>query len=384
MQQQHNKRSRGWLLVTLLVTLLVIFCPAGAPGHGMPQGQPGGAGCEVRGVWLNPPAFDTPAVRAETLSKITSGNINTAFLLAPPVGAFRGWSDPEDFEVMLSALDAVGVSTHIWVAVMYRVSGAEADFRDPAEQDAQVAWADALLRAYPLADGYHLDYIRYTGVTPINEEGKMDGVSQTVDRIGEHIQGHFPKRHLTAAVFRASAWAADFDTEDIPQWFRSWYAAHPGNPYDHPDPWFTSTVPFHFKKQQDPVGWMAASPITGVMPMEYCTSDSWWQAEVDHWGLFMADQGLAMARIFMGVGWLDTEWSDYDAPAVVRKINYGRAHGVGGFVIFELGNPAADDGPLINALAVDGPDNDYNAPYGEWTPSCLSIRDLYLPWVAGP
>jgi hypothetical protein len=342
---------------------------AGAPGRA--------TGCEVRGTWLNPPAFDSPTARAATFASIQTAKINTVFMLAPPVAGFRGWSDPADFGAMLTLLDEAGVSVHIWSAVMYRVLGQEADFRDLTEQAAQVAWADALLRAYPQADGYHLDYIRYSGILPVNDGGRLEGVSQTVAAIAAHLAAHFPSKHLTAAVFRVSAYAADFDTEDIPQWFLDWYSAHPGNPYDHPPYWETTTVPFNFKKQQDPVSWMRETSIRGVMPMEYDTLDSWWQAEVDHWGLFMGDQGLDMERIWMGVGW----YEDYDAPGVVRKIKYGRAQGMGGVVIFELGNPDADDSVLVNALAVDGPDNEWDAPYAAWAPSCLRAASVYLPLV---
>lgn len=383
-----ERRKKGRLLLRfllaalLLIILLPLIAVSGHPKSTLPLAAMAGGNCEVRGVWLNPPAFNTPTTRAETLAKINAGHINTVFMLAPPIAEFKGWSDPDAFSAMIADLKDVGVSVHIWVANLYRVVGTSADFRDPAEQAAQVAWADALLSAYPQVDGYHLDYIRSENLMPVNESGWLDGVSATVSAIADHMAQNYPKYHLTAAVWRVSPESADFTTEDIPQWFLDWYNANPGNPYDHPDYLGTTSVPVNMKVQQDPVSWMRDTAITGVIPMEYCTNDNWWQAEVDHWRLFMDDQGQDMNQIFMGVGWLDTQWSDYDPPAVVRKIKYGRTQGVGGFVIFELGYSEADDWPLMNALTIDSTENEYDAPYETWVSSCLiKVHPTFLPLV---
>jgi hypothetical protein len=344
------------------------------------------APCEVRGTWLNPYAFDTPTRLEETLNKIQAANLNTIFVLAPPIGEFNGWSDPDAFAELVAQAHAAGISVHIWVAAMYRVAGVRADFRLPEEQAAQADWAEALMTAYPQADGYHLDYIRFSDWEDVNVEGKLDGVSATVDAVAEVLKTLPSQKQLTSTSFGLAPQYADFFEEDIPLWFRTWFNANPTNDYVDPYGGGYDTVPSFFKYQQDPVGWTIDSGLSAMIPMEYTLSDYYWNQSAKNLASFVANAGIPVSHALMGIGWLEEEGHDnwgYDAPGVVRKIKVGRTQSLGGFVIFEIGSRDVDDWPLINTLTIDSADNDFDAPYEDWKPSCL-LPELYLPVIINP
>ncbi len=343
--------------------------------------------CEVRGTWLNPYAFGTPTRLEATLDKIQAANLNTIFVLAPPIGDFNGWSDPDAFEALVTQADALGISVHIWVAAMYRVAGVRADFRLPEEQAGQADWAEALMTAYPRADGYHLDYIRFSDWEDVNVDGKLDGVSATVDAVAEVLKTLPSQKQLTSTSFGLAAQYADFEEEDIPLWFRTWFNANPANDYVDPYGGGYDTVPCFFKYQQDPIGWAVDSGLSAMIPMEYTLIDADWNQSARNFASFAAHAGIPSSHALMGIGWLEEEGHDnwgYDAPGVVRKIKYGRTQGLGGFVIFEIGSRDVDDWPLINALTIDSADNEFDAPYENAVPSCLSITDSFLPLLLNP
>ncbi len=339
--------------------------------------------CEVRGTWLNPYAFSSPTQLELTMSKLIAGHFNTVFVLAPPIGEFNGWSDPDAFAELVAQAHAAGISVHIWVAAMYRVAGVKADFRLPEEQAAQADWAEALMTAYPQVDGYHLDYIRYSQWEDVNSEGKLDGVSATVDAVAGYLASWPSKKHLTATSFSLEPNYAIFSREDIPRWFRTWFSANLDNDYIDPYGGGFDTVPCFFKYQQNPIGWIIDSGLSSMIPMEYTMDDNRWNQSARNLASFINSSGIPTSHGLMGIGWLEEEGHDdwgYDAPGVVRKIKYGRTQGLGGFVIFQIGSWDVDDWPLINALTVDSVDNEFDAPYEDWRPSCL-LPKIYLPVI---
>ncbi len=346
--------------------------------------------CEVRGTWLDPRAYQDPYTRATTLRLITQTHLNTLFILAPPVNGNNGWTDPAVFSETVAAAKAAGLSVHAWIQNMRRISDeTTVDFRDPDERAAQVAWVLALLEAYPLLDGVHLDYIRYDAWDQVNKDGKMDAVSLTVADIYRALKARYPGKFLTATSFVLKPGYVNFETEDVPRWYRTWFDAHPDNFYTDPYGEGFPTIPIHMKFQQNPVGWIVSDTVDGVMPMQYTLSDTVWNREVDLWGSFLDFVGRDITPIYAGIGWVEAEgfpdWG-YDAAGVVRKIKYGRAQGMRGFVIFEIGSPTHEDLTLLNALSVDGPLNEDDAPFAEAVPSCLMAtstppRRIYLPLI---
>ena len=135
------------------------------------------------------------------------------------------------------------------------------------------------------------------------------------------------------------------------------------------------------KYQQDPVGWLDASIVDGIMPMQYTMDDAAWNEEVDTLKAFLGYLGHDVSRVYMGLGWLGTEdnhpdWG-FDAEGIVRKIKYGRSQGLKGFVIFQIGgynSPGHGEGDwtLVEALAIDSAANNFDAPFKDWIPSCLA------------
>jgi len=272
------------------------------------------------------------------------------------------------------------------------------DFRDPAERKHQVAWALALLNAFADLDGVHFDYIRYRDWEAVDAD-KMNGITTTIAQARKAIQEKYPGKFLTATSFVAGsanyhgAWQGDRAnwTSDVPQWYREWFAAHPDNWYAQQHlhdrklkkEWLLG--PVHFNYQQDSPAWVREGLVDGLMPMQYTTDDGRWSTEAYIWKSFV---GADVRRVYLGLGWLTEEghpdWG-YDAEALVRKIKYGRAAGMRGFVIFQLGPAAEKDWELVNALAVDSPANDNEAPFKAPARSPLAVaRVAHLPIQAGP
>lgn len=327
--------------------------------------------CETRAVWVNAQAFTTTE-----LNKAQSARLNTLFVIAPPIGGNYGEGNAAAFISFIKQAKARGFSVHAWMLNGLRVGGSfgGVDFTSPTEQGKQAAWAISLLDAYgEYLDGIHLDYIRYDVWEDVNINNRMNGVSVTVQKIHTAIKSKYPGKMLTAAVFPLEPAYADFDQEGLSQWYRNWFAAHPGNWYDVAYPDF-DTVPSEMKYQQNPVAWARSGNIEGFIPMAYGMKDAVWKKQASALKSFLTYNGNWLHTGLMGLGWLtesgQPDWG-HDAPGIVRKIKYGRSIGITGFSIFEFGQPGVDDRPLISALSVDGPDNGNAAPFKLKAPSCL-------------
>jgi hypothetical protein len=325
--------------------------------------------CEVRGVWLKPPAISSPLQREETFKKIRKARLNTLFVITPPMKGNKSWSTQEEFESTLNHAKALGLSVHVWITNNDRVPGG-VDFTSPYEQKKQSQWGVALLEAYPSLDGVHLDYIRDMEW----ESGSMartEGVSSTVRLSYEAIKSSYPSKFLTAAVFPSQPNYGGDRNEYLPPWFRSWVSAHPESPYSPQGSRGDRYVPLGLKYQQDAMGWLRGEFIDAIIPMEYTTDDRLWQQDLENW---IALHDGDPAGIFIGLGWLEEkehpDWG-YDASGMVRKIRIGRGKGVRGFVIFVFTPSGERDWRLVDALAVDSEVNDYDAPFKKPAPSCL-------------
>jgi hypothetical protein len=323
---------------------------------------------ETRGVWLNPYSFRDANARTDIMRKIRQAHLNTIFVVAPSIGPNYGWSEANSFLAFIKIAHEAGLKVHAWVGNKNRLHDGQVDFRDPAEQQAQAQWALDIVQTYgQWLDGFHLDFIRYSTWLPVNSGGWMDGVTATVAKIRASVRSYNPRIQVTAAVFPTGAAAANFQQEDIPQWFRSWFDSHPGNYYATATPQGQS-VPEHMKFQQDPVGWVVKDLLDAFMPMQYTMSDARWNNEVGLWNSFFASTHVSPAKLWMGLGWLTEtgrgDWG-YDAAGIVRKIKEGRRQGIGGFVIFEMGrwDSGNRDEELIAALTKDSPVNGYAAPF---------------------
>jgi len=326
--------------------------------------------CEIRGTWLNPKSFDSQLRRTATLTKLTTANFNTIFVAAPPIGDNYGWSDASHFLAFIQQADLLGFSVHVWVSNNNRIE--DVDFTSPAEQAAQAQWVLDLMAQYgTYLDGVHFDYIRYSDWEDVNIDGKMDGVTQTIANAYTQLKLNYPDKYLTCTSFDIEPnWEESYVDpplwgEDVPTWFKNWYAANPGSIFHGGVVQGLNYVgvPHHMKYQQNPVEWISGNICDGVMPMQYTMDQSPWEEEAGFWKDFLQFVNSDFQKTFMGIGWLSEDghpdWG-YDAAGVVNKINYGRSIGLKGFVVFQIG--AIDDGngnhiddmPLINALA-NGP-----------------------------
>lgn len=314
---------------------------------------------ETRAVWLNQYAFNSDENRGLTMEKILGARLNTVFLIAPSCNGNHGWSSNESFNAMLQLLTSHEISVHAWLTNMYRISGQKADFISESEQLAQSQWAADILSNYPLLNGVHFDYIRYSYGEPVNST-KMMGILHTLLLTHSSIHTQFPEKYFTAASWPLSGELLSEDDE-IPEWFDLWFSNSSHNPINR---WNTpvynnSGFPLTFSVQQDPIEWIKSAALDAVFSMEYSASNSWWQGEVDLWNSFFEGNPDG---INMGLGWYSGVWNDDDntgdditpnsvAGAMATKIFYGRNHNIHGFALFEFGEPETDDSLIIDQLA---------------------------------
>jgi uncharacterized lipoprotein YddW (UPF0748 family) len=352
---------------------------------------------ELRGGWLSSDTFDTAAERTSIVAKFRRAHLNTMFVTCPPVGGNYGESAPADFAALIDEAKAAGLAVHAWFQSFKRLGEASpADFASAAEQEAQKRWVLDLLSAYPKLDGIHLDYIRYSTWEDCIA-AKMDGLVRTISGIRQALRAQHPGLPLTAAVFRAAAvsyrgWKPTWQG-DVPAWYRDWYAADPDNYYvrqaalpGNNANWLLG--PSFFSYQQDPPAWLQAGLLDAVLSMQYTAVLETWQNEVLLWKSFLGRLGVPADKACMGLGWMgpSTWWEDsaFDAKAMVAFIKYGRSQGLKGFCLFRLGQPGVDDGPLLDALSVDGPDNGNAAPFKADVASPLSAASAAPPAPSPP
>jgi hypothetical protein len=74
---------KGQNIIQIGLLAILLFQSLGIPGPAM--AQTAAATCETRGVWLNPYAFENDAVRSTTLQNVRRANLNTLFVLVPPI-----------------------------------------------------------------------------------------------------------------------------------------------------------------------------------------------------------------------------------------------------------------------------------------------------------
>jgi len=368
MKKKNRKKISYLLLILAFNFLFAENCFAAKTAS---NGLIDGTDCEVRGVWVD--ELDSSEKSTTILSNILSANLNTVFAVSPPIGKNNGWSNRKQFKNFVKLAHQNGLSVHIWVPNLYRQkNGNQSDFRGKKERNAQKKWVLKLLKKYKRhVDGIHFDYIRYANWENVNDGQKMDAVNRVVREMASAVRKKYRRMFVTATTVSATPTWVDFSAEDIPDWFRDWYAAHPGNVYEAS--YSFPTVPNHMKYQQDSVSWIRESNLDAVMPMQYTTSDTNWNQETDSWRSFLSYVGKESNRILMGIGWLEEEghpeWG-YDPAGVARKIAYGRSLGYKGFVIYEL-NGGARDSELIDILTNDSAENNFDAPFENSKASCF-------------
>jgi uncharacterized lipoprotein YddW (UPF0748 family) len=370
-----------FLLYMFIIPALItscVSCHTTPGGQTEPEPQPDNAVCETRATWLFASSIDSADKRKDVLRKLADANLNTIFTALPPVGQNFGYGDPDDFLGFLKAAKDKGFSLHGWITNAWRRGrNTESDFRDAAEQDAQVQWVADIMNLYgEYLDGIHLDYIRHLNAEAVNLGGKMDGVTAAIGKIFNFLETYYPDRRLTTTTKRLDPRKEENYknppdwVEDVPQWFRDWYEANPGSIYHGPD---DVLVPLHMKYQQNPIEWIRQGFAEIVIPMQYTIDDERWKREVTYFTSFNEFVGNDPKTIYMGISWQDTK--GFDAAGVVRKIKYGRSRGMKGFVIFILCARGIDDTDLIAALSTDSAVNNFDAPFENPAPSCLTPRN---------
>ncbi len=369
MGEKTGKRTHSIFSILICVSILLISLSLKgnisnkSPSNPIKINSRWSSNGEVRAVWLNDYAFNSQSTRADTLKKIGDANLNTIFLIAPPIGENNGWSDVIDFEHMLASLKDKEYAVYVWICNLYRVKGTKADYTNSSERNAQKNWALALLNEYEQLDGIHLDYIRYENLSIVNFT-QMNGVQETISLIKGALDAEFPNKTLSTASLPLSGEIRD--PEDyIPPWYDIWFNNIQNNAVNRWDSsgYNNSGIPTPFRVQQDPRTWIVTDAIDFTISMEYSYSTSWWKGEVDIWNSWMS---INISRVFMGLGYYSRKWEDPSitptmvAEEIVEKVHYGRAHNITGFSIFEFGEPGNDDYILINALT-----SGHNAPFKE-------------------
>lgn len=396
------------ILIHLCLLIIILFHTLGTLNPIAAQSE---ASCETRAVWLNTYAFKTEAARLNTLQTAQRANLNTLFVLVPPVYDSRGvyhngWANRDAFTKLLQAAKQRGFRVHGWVANYYRKPSG-VDYRYNNEWNHQANWALALLAKYPQLDGIHFDYIRYVPPTPGGDEqnkSKMEAVNKTVRVTFNTIKAKYPNKSLTAAVFNLDPhWTRS--NAYVPAWFSKWKKTHPNNRiYRDPKNPRENYGPRMFRVAQDPVRWLNNDYIDGVAPMIYTMNMTIWRKRINLWKSFVGKDDFS--KVWFGIAWYyqgsyTINWPDGSkyatanpllphnpgaaADAVVKQINYARKQGMKGFVIFEIGGPAlgvAKDRVLAEKLR--------NGPFSQKVPSCLGrsatayeqpAESVYLPII---
>jgi hypothetical protein len=263
------------------------------------------------------------------------------------------------------------------------------DYRYNHEWEQQANWAMALLDRYPELDGIHFDYIRYEGSGYIEHQTseKMASVSWTVRTVFYKIKSKYPNKFLTAAVFNVDPQEME-PSAFMPAWFKAWKATHPADEIYY-DPTYPRAIygPRSFRVAQDPVMWLNGKYLDAAMPMIYTASLEVWQKRLPLWRSFVGEDDFP--KVWFGLAWFfqgsyPVTWPDGTqfvtgnsflpeepvaaAEALLQQIEYGRAQGMKGFSIFELGNPevgAANDRVLVDKLR--------EGPFAQPAPSCLQV-----------
>jgi uncharacterized lipoprotein YddW (UPF0748 family) len=330
---------------------------------------------EFRATWVHASSIaSTKALRKEFINDILNAGLNTIFVMTPKHKGNFGYGSYRSFYLFAREAKANGLSVHIWIPNGQRLGRTiEIDFTKISEQDAQVDWIRGLLKsgAGQFLAGVHLDYIRFAHSEDVNIAGKMDAVNNTVRKISEMIDSEFPDIILTAAVFKELPNREERTNggdpvwkEDVPQWYRDWFVAN-GNNSIYKDSRYVY-VPMCFKYQQDPITWIKNNWVDAIIPMQYSTLDSKWEQTADYYASF-ANFVNAQEKLYMGLGWTRKTSANstkgYDPAGVVRKIKSGRSKGINGYAIFLLGKDYANDDDIIEALTIDSPVNNDDAPF---------------------
>lgn len=357
------------LFFLIYIVVSLFFCNPGNETETEPKPEPLPIQCETRGTWLWASSIDSSEKRTFVLEKIIEANLNTVFVSIPPIEGNHGYGKTDDFLDFITDAKALGLSVHAWMLNGRRKGrNTEADYRDSNEQDAQVNWAMSIMRNYGnYLNGIHLDYIRYINYEDVNNNFKMDAVTETISKIYNSLLTNYPDKYLTATSFITSAHKDENGSPS--QWFINWRNSNTNSIYSY------DKVPSFMRVQQDPIEWIKKDIVSGVMPMQYTTDDGIWNQDVELFKSFNSSYNNDPSKIFMGLGWIEktspNSTRGYNAAGVVRKIKYGRSLGMKGFVIFILFNHGYDDSPLVNALTVDSNTNNNEAPFKSSVPSCL-------------
>jgi len=361
------KKLQIFKIISLFyIALFFFYCSTEDPE---PPTPPTPTQCETRGTWLWASSIDSSDKRDFVLDKILEANLNTVFVSIPSINGNYGHGNTNSFLDFITKAKAAGLSLHAWMANGRRKGrDIEIDFRDLNEQEAQIQWVMSIMSNYgQYLDGVHLDYIRYSNSEAVNNNFKMDAVTEMISRIHNFLSSNYPGKYLTATSFVLGS--VDSKNGSPPQWFINWKTNNPNNIYSN------NKVPYFMQVQQDPIKWLNNQIIDGVMPMQYTIDDGMWNQEIDVFKSFNSYNDNDQTKILMGLGWMEktspTSTRGYDPAGIVRKIKYGRLQGMKGFVIFILFNHGYDDSPLIEALTIDSAENNNDAPFKKAAPSCF-------------
>lgn len=335
--------------------------------------------CETRGVWLNPGAFATPAARARTLADISKSNLNTVFLMSHSLNGNWGAAEQSGFAAMYRALLERDITVYVWLNSFKRIEGdaARINYAQPEEWNAQAQWALDFITLYPRLSGVFFDNLRYpTGGTNVTNAERQD-LKNTVQTIARQVKKAHPNKILAFYGSQVDPKLLN-RTMAVPQWFQTWLAKNPQNPYLIGE---TQYRPDNLK--YDHIGWLMDGSMDAFMPGDYSSSVDLWNRRLELWKkLLQGENRKLLGRIYFGLGWMreadeiaypdETRYpgGGADAASAVAQIKAGRRAGLRGVVIFQYGK-LEDDSALVNALSTPSAVNDFDAPFQKPAPSCL-------------
>ena len=107
--------------IQIFVILFFLLClpyPSLAKKKTTYNGLVDNTNCEVRGVWVD--EIENNAKVNTVINNIVSANLNTVFVVSPPIGPNGGWAPKKQFQKFVQLANRKRLNVHIWIPNLYR------------------------------------------------------------------------------------------------------------------------------------------------------------------------------------------------------------------------------------------------------------------------
>jgi len=334
--------------------------------------------CETRGVWINNGAIGNSSTVRSTYNDIISSNLNTVFVISYALNNNFGPASQTNWEEFYNLLVSRGIKVYVVLNSHRRINGNESaiDYSLPSEWEAQGQWGLDFLRKYERLSGVQYDNLRYPATTTFKTSFISD-LDNTVKSIHDKIKPAYPEK-LLAFFDGQSDPVPNQASVPNPSWLNTWLENNPVNSYQ-----FGGTQYYPEFNKYDRLGWILNGWMDIYFSGGYSTSVELWNRRTLLWkDLLSGVNSKYLENIYFGVPWMKTTtdivWPDgrrypgagSDPAAAVAMIKAARSSGMKGVVIFQYENTSFN-APLIEALTIDRPVNNFSAPYKNPIASCL-------------